>query len=341
MSTMKRIKNLVLATSPLLMMGILSSCDKNETSNNIVTDEEIITNLTNYPLEYQYNIPGNEISLNTMWDGYGEENGCGISFSKDHRIYTYLLDFSGNDTNYYFVYIKEGKITGLTPWVDDYLKNKSESNECKFLNGEKVVDGKYLLSARENDVNDFLVTCSNSIDQKYEVNGYRMTLCLKEKKVTISENVSSKKSINKTISLYTRVVLNYDSNKNSFEPVQMTDADSNYRKNLFSFGRKMLATYPNEIESKACLYDAVMGFNEKKIHKAAKAEVTDKGVLLPRIEFGYDLLDDQVELPSDITDAYGSHKKEFLDAFKEYESEEESQNRYAYFDTEKVMKIIS
>ncbi len=335
-SKMKNVKNLIKVCPIALMAFSMFSC-QNEISNK-VTDEETINNVVNYSLEYRFFNPGTQISYNHMWEGTDTQNKFGPNFSKDNRLYTYLLNYGESTKHYYFVYVNKDKTQTLTDWVANYLKNTTKDNDCVFDEDKNIVDGKYLLGANKNGFDDFLVTYGNDFNQKMEIGGYKMALCLESKTVTIKKNASTKTDLNKKFSLFKRVTLKYDETMSSFTELKENVSDRDLTDVTFSYVGDRLETYPKSFENSNCFYAPKMGLDDTFNYKTVKVPVTDKGILLPRKENGYDLLDKNVELPITAEDVYENHKDEFLDAFLEYE--ENSSTGYAYFDTAKVLNIL-
>ncbi len=333
---MKQIKSKIILPALFIASSILASCNSS-TPVNAISDETTINNVLLYSLDYQVNIPGKQISYNHMWEGIDTKNQFGPNFTEENRLYTYLTEY-GETEKYYFVYVKKDGISTLNSWISSYLESGSESNDCKFQKDENVIDGKYVYAAEKNEIKDFLVTSSNVLDQKYEINNYKMALCLEMKTVTILQNSSTKENINKKLPLFNRAVMKYDTSKGTLERASQGNFDETYTNNIYSYLGKRLETYPKTFESKECLYSPLMGFTTN-LYKTVRAPISKNRILLPRISSEYDLLSKE-ELPSTLEDVYQEHKGEFLDAFIEYKNNESSDNAYGYYDFDKVQNIL-
>lgn len=320
------------------MLPLTFSCK--ETINNVVTDEEIKSYVLNYPMQYQRN-PGTEISYNHMWEGTDTKNKYGPNYGESNRLYTYLIEYGEMVDNYYFVYINDSYFSTLSDWAKEYIVKEGKSYDCEFNAEANMIDGKYLLGAKKNNIDDFIVTHSDKFDQKYQINGYRMAMCLQTKTLTISQNASTKTTLNKKVKMYGRMILKYDESANTFTKIDEISYQDSWINSSFSYAGKKLETYPKSFEGLNRIYAPLHGFDDETICVPATARITDKGVLLPRIQNGYDLLNKEVELPITVEDVYQDHRDEFLDAFTEYAEEYSNDNtKYAYFDTQKVLNIL-
>ncbi len=320
------------------MLPLTFSCK--ETINNMVTDEEIKSCVLNYPMQYERN-PGTEISYNHMWDGTDTKNKYGPNYDESNRLYTYLIEYGETVDDYYFVYVNNSCFSTLSEWANEYVTKDRKSYDCEFSEETNVIDGKYLLGAKKSNMDDFIVTHSDKFDQKYQINGYRMAMCLQAKTLTISQNASTKTTLNKKVKMYRRMILKHDETANTFTKIDEISYQDGWVNSSFSYAGKKLETYPKTFEDLSRIYAPLHGFDDEIICEPATAKITDKGVLLPRIANGYDLLDKEIELPITVEDVYQDHRDEFLNAFIEY-AEEYSTNyyQYAYFDTQKVLGIL-
>ncbi len=335
---MKHIKNIVKLVVSGLAVTTMLSCKDN--SSNVIKDEEIIEKVTNYQLEYPSQDPGCEISYHHMWDGTDTKNMFGPNYSNENRLFTYLLSYEEETDDYYFVYVNKDSLSIITNWLETYLESKTSDNECQFDKDVNIVDGKYLLGAKNNDLNDFLVTHSDNISQKLDIDGYRMALCLKAKNVNVVKNASTKTEINKKLQLFKRVPLKYDQDKSTF-----AELSSDYFKNdkyvneRFSRTGEWLETNSKSFVDRNCLYAPSIGIIiDGGYYKSVSVQIFDKGILLPRKDNGYDLLDKNVELPLTVQDVYQDYRDDFLDAFIEYK--QNSSTGDGYFDTNKVLSIL-
>ena len=326
---MKTIKKIIFPLIALSLFSCQTSVD-NETVSTEVKEE-----ILNFSLNYSVIVPGNQISYNHMWEGTDSKNKFGPNFSENSRLYTYLLDYKDTE-KYYFVYVNSKYTNNLKDKFSSYSEsNEIIKNDCKFSSDDNVIDGKYILMANNENIDDFVITSSNKVDSDYEKDGYTLALCLKSKEVTILENVSSKAAINKTIPLYEREILSYDSDNKRFS----VQNDLNLFSSAFANSGKMLEVYPKSFEDLSCLYASSMGFQNKDYFRTVRAKIDSKGVILPSKISGYDLLDSETELPTTVEDVYQNHKKEFSDALLE-KIDSSSSYEYSYFDLDKVLSII-
>ena len=329
---MKHLKRAAMFFSLFVTSSVLASC-KETTIVNRVSDESTIIDILGYSLEYELDIPGTQISYNHMREGANTKNKFGPNFDEGNRLYTYLMDYRETE-KYYFVYINKDEVKKryLADWLDEYLDKRTEGNDCRFDpdNDKYVIDGRYVFVGKKEGVNDFIITSSNEIDQKYEINGHMMALYLEMKSVTVIQNVSTKKEINKTLPLLNKLPLKYDDSKGMFDKLSQQDYGETYANKTYPYVGKRLETYPTTLERKECLYSPIMGFDENKLYKTVKANIDGNKVLLPRMSNGYDLLMDE-ELPITEENVFGEYKKEFLNAFIECDGEDSSTTKYGYY----------
>lgn len=318
----KRIIETLLSFLPLCG---LFSCDNASTSSSNEYAK-------NFVLEYVLN-PGNYITYNEMWEGkvYWNDDSA---YQSNRTLYTYLLNYREKKNDFYFVYVKENCLSSLREYASTYLDSESRSykyNNVQFNMDENIVDGKYVLAAQKLENDCMMVVQSNDIEsQKFKRDGYQLALCLEGTSVTIEQNASVKKSINKNVTMFEKIELIWDEEsglKREEEP------------NASYVGEK-LEVYPTGFENMDCLYSPVMGFANTIYCQTVTAEIHSEGVLLPRLMGGIDLLSDDSKL-NKYEDVYCDYKNEFLDAFLGYAEEYSSgNNKYAYFDTQKVLNIL-
>lgn len=332
----------LLATSFFLF----SSCATNH--NNLgyerIIDQNQISLITNYNLEYKIKVPGNNgVSYNVLWTGYDEKEQFPYTpVSKEDRQYTYLTSYPENSEDYYLIYMTKQDINKSKSWLFEYEKNHiSDINNYHFLSEETIIDGKYLLFAQKNSIYNYDVYHINDLSKTlYSFNKKQLVCCLQAKKLTIVKNVSTGKAIDKDVMLLRRVELKYDSKKNKVERYTFDNSENSnvkYIDNYFSFSGRKIETYPLSFEDHNYIYCPYL--------KTAYAEIIEGKAILPhfaKIDDNYvNLLDDSFSGTFFQDDIFRDFKPLFRNAFIEDITIKSDQiYKYAFFDYNEVENII-
>lgn len=322
---------------------------KNQTTQGLtlIQNEAERNNVYNFNLEYELIVPGSQLSYYIMWTGYDLNNKFGPSVSMNNRFFTYLTDYS-SDESFYLVYMNESIIDEATGWIAEYKKNYSNNNNCSFSEDKNVIDGKYLLYAQKNDKHDFVVyRTDDASDIKFTLEEMQLVMCLKAKTLKIEKNVSTGKSINRSVVLLNRTELLFDETTQSFAPYSFVSSFEqiavSFCNNIFDYKGKRIEAYPESFEESNFLYCPSVGLAGTRYLKTVRADVSDGKVMLPRyIEEEtqrIDLLDTNADL-SIYEDVYKDLKSRFLDAYIGVADYPDSIYEYGLFDYDKVEKII-
>lgn len=320
-----------------------------ESSYDRIEDEDEKTSVFQYPLEYELFVPGNDvISYNVLWTGYDIENSHGPKIPKEERFYTYLTDYEENKDSYYLVYLKKQDLTSFSSWYESYSRNhKSDDMNYHFSDDKDVIDGKYLLYAQKNHIDDYLVLKTYQIDDVFfSYQDYQLALCLQKKTLTIEKNVSLDITLNKKTSLLRRFELFFDQETNqmkrySFDYPEKTNTD--IIDSLFSYHGKRLEAYPRSFEEMSYCHSPFIGLWKSGYISTKRADILEDGILLPRYlktkEESIDLLNEDTDFSS-TEDIYRSFKSLFLSAYIKGSDISDSTYQYALFDEDKVEDII-
>lgn len=312
------------------------------------TKEEVF----NTKLEYELKVPDSEISYNVLWTGYDLENKFGPKISSEFRFFTYLTYYSKTINDYYFLYLPKTVIDGSNQWLMDYEKSKeNDLNNYHFVSNKNVLDGKYLLYAQKNNINDYLVyRASDFSSVPFLIDNYQLAICLQAKELIIKENVSTGHKINKSLTAFRRFELFYDESSEELDRYYFDTLEKfniNYVDNIFNYQGNRIEAYPSSVETMAYFYCPIMGLEESGFYKTIRADLLDdKNIILPRyvksvtVEGEYDDLLNSNSNLFFVEDVYREFKSLFLDAYINDFDHSDSQYRYALFDYVKVNEII-
>ena len=342
---MKRIPCMLLCVACFALIGC-SDLDSNQSLIK-VDNQQMAKDVFNYNLNYNLKTPGanDGASYNVLWTGYDEQYPFPYQqISKENRLNTYLISFEQNVEKYYLVYLSKSVINQSSSWLKKYAEDyKDDLTNYHFVNDSSVVDGKYLLYAQRNNITDYSIYYTEDISSiPFTDINRQLAICLQVKTITIEQNVSAGKEINKTINLLRRYELKYNSWNNILEPYVFDNYEASnvkYVDNQFSYSGKMIKAFDIEIENKDVLYCPYL--------KTVSANIVDNKVLLPHyVKMNGDyanLLDDDFQSTFYHDDVYRDFKHLFLDAFiEDVDLNNESESyKYAWFDYNKVSQIIN
>ncbi len=336
-----------------LILPFISNCNfSNNEIENIINDKKLKEAVINFDLDYKLFEPGTELSFNYLWQAYDTYNKFGPKIDKDNRLITYLIDYQNIEDDFYSIYLRKSDISTLETWFSTFhQKNSTDVNNYHFVEDEKVIDGKYLLAAQQNNVTEFVVSKCNSLNEMpYETNNYQMVICLKKKKLSIEKNVSKGKIINKSLFAFHRVALRYDSNQKKLQDYIFVTPEKNnvsIVENQFNYIGKTLGVYPTQFENIDNLYFPRLGLLNYylNLQKTIDVIVTqNKEVILPRFlvsgDKTIDLLDKNASIPIDSDDVFRNYKDMFLEAYIDKENEKQGNYIYGRYDLIKVLEII-
>ena len=318
------------------------------TSN--VEDEQIINYIFNCSLDYSLSVPGAEISYNVLWTGYDLENNFGTKISPESRFYTYLTNYEANQDSFYLLYLKKSDIEQSNEWLINYKNNKeNDYRNYHFCDNEMVIDGKYLLYAQKNNVKTFSVyQTSNPLNMPFTFENWQLAMCLQSKSIEIEENVSLKKNINKTLTVFRRYELVFDEFSHKMEQYSFDSQEKynvNIVDNIFSYQGKRIETYPENFESMSYCYCPIMGMvGLGGLINTKRADLLENRIILPRYymsngETPIDLLSSSSDF-SFIEDVFRNFKNLFLDAYVKDCDYEGGLYKYGLFSYDKVEQII-
>lgn len=177
----------------LLIIFMLSficfSCSK--------TEDTIHNELIDFYFNYEYNVPGTQLSYNYMWDGYDLNNKFGLKLDKEDRLYSYLTEYLEPTNQYYLVYFKRNLLEENKKNFYEYEKrnshNQSNYHFSKY-DEENIIDGKYYFSyqrqttKKSKDIKYFI---KNSLEEiQFIEEDYQLVFCATARKAVIKENIS-------------------------------------------------------------------------------------------------------------------------------------------------------
>ena len=340
----------------LFVIGCSVSKEKKDTQTDqhsesffdIVEDHNICQMVFDFRLEYDLKTPGKKLSYNYFWDGYDLENKFGPSFSKEERFYTYLTKYGDDISDYYALYLTSEGLKNFDDWFIQYKEEHVEdSNNYHFADDKNIIDGKYLLFAQNNNIDDFTVHHTNDLSLiKNTVSKYHLAICLQVKDFTIVENVSLKTNINRTIHLFRRYELKYENDSEFLIQYIFDSFEQNnvhYINYLFSYTGNRLETYPKSFENISACYCPWMGFDGINIYNEPRINLLNKSAILPRYAFSMnslvDLLDESTNFAI-IEDVFRTHKNDFLNAYLQDLDIVDGGYRFGLYDLDKVKIII-
>lgn len=328
----------IIIVESLLFSFLLTSCgDKVPSNLKEVEDNNTINNFKTIYLNYGYFTPGLELSSMILFKGWDEDNLWGPSISKEERYHTYLVDYSNkNDTKYYFIYFKNSNLNKF----NEYYKN-NVSGECNFVDNQYVIDSKYLHISNKLEMNDYLIYESDSLDNiTYSFNNYFLGSVFESRNITIKEDVSENKTLNKEIPLFNKMLFEYNTKSKIVEKYSGNELDDNSY--TFNLECKRLEAYSTDYLNQTYLNTPFLGHKNQDLSGARFSINKDDTILLPRYFKNnqgemIDLLDENYEYQFLEDDIYKDLKKEFKDAFIKLESEN---SKNGYYSLSKVKEII-
>lgn len=316
-----------------------------------VTNEEDKKSIFEYCVNYELNVPGSASSYKMLWEGYDENNKFGPSISKEDRLYTYLIEYGENKNAFFWITIEKSDLTGFQDWYSSYKKiNVNDLNNYHFSDNVDVIDGKYLLFAQLNQLDNYKVyRTSNPYDGKAITNNEQLAICLEAKSLHVLKNISSNIKVNKEILCLNRFEVIYNEASNCFDKYffEIPEINNiNESASIFSFCGKRLECYPNSFENMDYCYCPLMGMYGSWMIRTKRVDLIDDNKLcLPRYTESFDgqgfvdLLDERVNLFY-TEDVYGDLKSMFLDAFLSDSSYYDGLYKYSLFDYNKITEII-
>lgn len=316
---------------------------------SLVDDPETKEAVYATQLEYELKVPGSEISYNVLWTGYDLQNKFGPKIPYELRFFTYLTYYSYTINDFYFLYLPKTVIDNSNQWLIDYENSKeNDLNNYHFVSNTNVLDGKLLLYAQKNNIDDYLLyRASDYSSVPFSIDDYQLAICLQAKELIIKENVSTGRAINKNLTVFRRYELSYDESSNRLDRYIFDNLEKfnvNYVDRLFSYQGNRIEAYPSSFEMMKYCYCPIMGLAGTGHDKTIRADLlNDKTIILPRYVYSsgesVDLLDDNFDLLLE-EDVYREFKSLFLKAYiKDYDYES-GNYKYALFDYLKVDKII-
>ena len=167
-----------------------------------------------------------------LWDGYGEYQinygGAPRTIPKEERLHTYHLDWGELSHEYYFVYMTDSVLKGAkTSDGYEFLSEEamqqlirragdvmSAMTMCNFAEtlDSRFIDGKYLCQHNNYvlERDDLTVYQSNSLEKiPLHLLNKTMVFAARKKKLTILEDLSASKTLNRSIDLYCRIGLSF------------------------------------------------------------------------------------------------------------------------------------
>ena len=329
-----------------------------ETENeNEITDANIINGLLNITLDYQLQVPDNQLSYSFLWDGYDESNKFGPNIPEIYRLYTYLTEYKAWNGKFYLIYLKENVINSYLDWLNNYEQNNS-FNERNYhfssYDNKRIIDGKYfycfqmLNKTIDENIKFYEV---NSIENiKFKKGEYQLILCAQSKKAIIKENLSTMTKIDREIILFNKYELIFDDNYSNPEYYLFDNVEKvnqNMIKNMFDYKGEMIEAFPSTYESLEYGCFPALGLGEYASYVNIRAKVIDevgkKYILLPRsiIKNGEYL--DLLSYESDLffeEDVYKNYKEIFLSAIVKQTDIVQDGYLMALYDYSAVLDVI-
>ncbi len=319
------------------------------------TEDTIHNELIDFYFNYEYNVPGTELSYNYMWDGYDLNNKYGPKLDKDNRLYSYLTEYLEPTNQYYLVYFERNLLdenkNNFYEYEKKYSHNKSNYHFSEY-DEENIIDGKYYFSYQRR-------TSKNSRDIKYLIknnlddinfieDGYQLVFCATSRKAIIKENISKQKIINKEITIYKRIELKYIEETNLFEEYIFSgyEAENQSRINeAYNYVGEMVEVYPETYEQIKSTSYPKLGMKDYNLIKTISCKIVFDNdiryILLPRYLIDnaekIDLLSNEIELDDDI---FGNYKDAFKDAIYMEMDNKIGNYIYALYEYDKVSKIM-
>lgn len=334
------------------LLGILMGCIALLLCGCAAKDDFDYAPILEYPLTYELNVPGAQLSYAYLWDGFDPDNKFGPSLSAEERLYTYRTEYAQKEDAYYLVYLKQSVITSLLPWLSEYASTHSaDAANYHFSDhdAQTVIDGKYLFAYQNKaDKQDGEVLCRTVSDWQsapYTDKGYQLVFCAQRKKAVIRQNVSQKRALDKEISLYMRVALQYTDGLTVYTFTNAEQANQKRSQDLFDYVGERLESYPLSYEQGDCYYIPQLGMQNRML-KTRRAEIVHENdktyISLPRYIHTdgdpIDLLAPETDFTLD-EDVFGRHKSAFSAA---YVKEHTTIGNYVFglYDYQQVAEMI-
>lgn len=314
----------------LTAMFSLTSCKEDKVT--IIEDNELKDSIINYEFEYDIQTPGTTLSYNFLWDGYDENDIQGYSCDESNRLYTYYADFKDIKDEYYLVYLKKDKFEQYKKRLENYENNYSNLANYQFesLDKSNVIDGKYLYAHQnlDGDDEDLLFTTSSNInDLNLNYNNYKLIFICKSKELNLISNISLNNTINKSLTILKREILEYKDNKfsNFIFSNNMQKSNEEELERYFNLKGEYLISFEKDFSSRDYLYLPYMGLNNYNVKYTIYSKVITennlKYISLKRYYLENKEIKDYLDLINsfdsdellyyDINSIYGKHIEEF------------------------------
>lgn len=350
-------KSLAILFCAILFATFFVGCDKDAGKTEKIKIEETNTasGLIILDLDYELNVPGNELPYSYLWDGTNTSVNARAR-SVEKRYNTYLTEYKESDGKYYLAYLKKDKIAEYKTWLKEYEDNNANDDgnyHFTAYDNEKVIDGKYFYCYQK--LADFdasilkLETVDSLNDVRFEKNGYKLVLCATGKPAVIKQNVTTGESVNKNLFLFNRYELIFDDTATAPTYYSFTGREmynQKLLKSMFDYVGEMLEAFPETYENMYFGCFPNLGLSSaKNTHRLEVLSVNgEKRVTLPRYALSadtrYDLLSDETTLPVTEEDVFSGHRGEFLTALIADTETENGAYIYSMYDYDKVAEII-
>ena len=334
------------------VLSVFTSCSTS-VSYNQVENDTLNNAILNFNYSYKSKLPGKVLmSYNTIWTGYDEDSSP-TYLSKIYKQNTYLVEYSEEiNEEFYFIYFNKNNLNQIKEEFVTYRdKNSNDYNNFHFSSEENIIDGKYIYIAKALNLNDIKIYKSNDISSmNYMIDDYQLGLCLESKYITLIDNISQNKSINRKLELFNLINLKYNESSKKLESYTFeNDENKNVlsRNKLFNQTGKKIESYPAAIEKTSYIYCPTYEYSILGTLKSLHISVEDSKILLPKYNllYSFNLLDENIDYSSSTyilcEDVYRDFKNLFQNAFIEDSTYSDNQYSYAYFDYEKVANIIA
>ncbi len=314
---------------------------------SLVSDERLKSSLYGFNLQYQLITPGTQMSYNTLWTGWDSENKYGPNIPREHRFFTYLTKYEANQDSFFFLYLPRSVIEDSRTWLEEYKRNMDDDPNYHFVDEETVIDGKFLLYAQQNNIDDYLVYhTSDYSSAPFVISDYQLAICLQMKPLTIEKDVSRDRTLGKRIALFRRFELICNESSTSLQPYSFDDSGAQsirYIDDLFSYQGRRIEAYPASFEETSFFHLPSSVLAGTGCQKTIRANLEGEAILLPRYINSssglIDLLDPDFHSITE-EDVFRDFKAAFLDAFIRDFDYSDGIYKYGLFDYSKVEQII-
>ena len=181
----------------------------------------------------------------------------------DKNYYSYMIEYGEQNSDFYLVYLKSERIAECRQYLEEYynarVDEKNFKNNYYFTpqhDNEAVVDGKYLFAFVNlgGKAEDLKLCKASDITQAalHLADGWQLVFCVKERSALLMENMSTGKLINKDMTVYASLALEYN-DAGQVRDLQDKNNVQQYVDTCFDRSATLVQLYPEKIEEMTVL----------------------------------------------------------------------------------------